>query len=94
MSRHARGITLSTERGDSRGEIGESDATWYLTVDIQITEYTRVIRDLTIGVEDVMVTAVGEPTLRQELRYLRDRIEELRGRQKTFRRCYRRKVGT
>jgi hypothetical protein len=59
------------------GDTVQSDVTWYLTVDVPITEF---IRDLIIGVGDVMVTAGGEPTLRQELRYLRDRVEEMRER--------------
>jgi hypothetical protein len=54
----------------------------------------RVSRDLIIGVEDVMVTAGGEPTLRQDLDTYATGLMNCGRRWKPFRRCYRWKAGT
>jgi hypothetical protein len=60
-------------------EILLSAATWYLTIHVKISEYTRVIGELTQSLDELLVYAGREPTLRQELRYLRALSGELQG---------------
>jgi glutamine synthetase adenylyltransferase len=69
-----RGMAVLYER-----EVLLSRAAWYLTLDVKIAEYTRAISELTQSLDELLVYAGREPTLRQELRYLRAISGELQG---------------
>jgi hypothetical protein len=68
-----KGIALVRKR-----EIVLRGAVWYVTVDMSISEYAKVI-GLTRGFEDLTSTLRDDPTRRQELRYLHMLAEELQG---------------
>jgi hypothetical protein len=53
-------------------------AVWYVTVDIRVTEYARVI-GLTQGLEELALNLGDDPARRQELRYLSMLAGELQG---------------
>jgi predicted RNA-binding protein with EMAP domain len=52
-------------------------AVWYVTVDFSVTKHTRVIRELTKGLEDLTFNVGRDLAQRQELRYVSKIAEEL-----------------
>jgi hypothetical protein len=54
-------------------------AVWYVTVDLSVAEYTKVIKGLTESLQDLTLNLGDEPAQRQELRYLGMLAGELKG---------------